>query len=123
MTAKPLAVTMGDACGIGPEIIAKAFRGGGAANAFVVGDVAVMRRAAALTGGLLPVLEIDCAADVAGCPSRAIPVLQAPGFFASGGSGPALGTAGADFGSSAGAATCVRGSGAAPDKRAMRSSR
>ena len=73
---------MGDACGIGPEIIARAFRSGAAANAFVIGDVAVMRRAAALTGGLLPVLEIEAAADVAGCPPRALPVLQTPGLAA-----------------------------------------
>ena len=60
--AKPLALTMGDACGIGPEIIAQVFRAAAAsdvddvaAGAFVLGDLGVMRRAAALTGGLLPV--------------------------------------------------------------------
>jgi 4-hydroxythreonine-4-phosphate dehydrogenase len=43
--ARPLALTMGDACGIGPEIIASWFRSAEAGGAFVVGDVAVMRRA------------------------------------------------------------------------------
>ena len=82
MTARPLALTMGDACGIGPEIIARAFRNGAAENAFVIGDVAVMRRAAALTGGLLPVIEIEAAADAAACPPRALPVLQVAGLAA-----------------------------------------
>ena len=51
MTAPPrsetpaLALTMGDVCGIGPEILAKAFVGGHARGAVVVGDAAVMQRA------------------------------------------------------------------------------
>ena len=53
----PLAITMGDPAGIGPEIVAKAFaqepklmRG-----SFVAGDVACMRRAAAwIADGTLP---------------------------------------------------------------------
>lgn len=68
---------MGDACGIGPEIIAKFFRGGGAAGCFVVGDVAVMRRAAGLTGGMLPVASITSAADALSVPPNCVPVLQA----------------------------------------------
>src|SRR5664279_4900490 len=36
----PLALTMGDACGVGPEIIARWFRSPDAGDAFVVGDVA-----------------------------------------------------------------------------------
>jgi 4-hydroxythreonine-4-phosphate dehydrogenase len=39
-----LALTMGDACGIGPEIIAKWWRAGGG-SAVVIGSPAVMRRA------------------------------------------------------------------------------
>ena len=52
---KPLLITMGDAAGIGPEIIAKAFRDSTAemAGCVVVGDVATMRRAAALTAAPL----------------------------------------------------------------------
>ena len=44
----PLAITMGDAAGIGPEIIAKAFRDDPDATkgCFVVGDVPTLRRAA-----------------------------------------------------------------------------
>ncbi|MDE2503865.1 MAG: 4-hydroxythreonine-4-phosphate dehydrogenase PdxA, partial [Burkholderiales bacterium] len=44
---KPLLVTMGDAAGIGPETIVKAFTGGLAEGCIVVGDPAVMRRAGA----------------------------------------------------------------------------
>ena len=44
---KPLAITMGDAAGIGPEIIAKAYREQPSLmhQCFVVGDVGTMRRA------------------------------------------------------------------------------
>ena len=52
---KPLLLTMGDAAGIGPEIIVKAFEAGQAHDAVVLGDVAVMRRAAALLGGRVSV--------------------------------------------------------------------
>ena len=38
---KPLALTMGDACGIGPEILARRFAAGSAVQgAFVLGDLA-----------------------------------------------------------------------------------
>ena len=76
----PLALTMGDACGIGPEIVAAWFRSADAGNAFVVGDVEVLRRAAATTGGMLPVALIERPADAAALPSRCIPVLQAAGI-------------------------------------------
>ena len=44
---KPIAITLGDPAGIGPEIIAKAFRDapGVTAGCLVAGDVASMRRA------------------------------------------------------------------------------
>ena len=47
-TRRPIAITMGDAAGIGPEIIAKAFRDAPAETqgCFVAGDLATMRRAA-----------------------------------------------------------------------------
>ncbi|MCK9514752.1 MAG: 4-hydroxythreonine-4-phosphate dehydrogenase PdxA [Ottowia sp.] len=79
----PIAVTMGDAAGIGPEIIARAFaeapehmRG-----CLVAGDVATIRRAAALvaqagTGVPLPVAELTAVAQVARVPPRCIPVMQ-----------------------------------------------
>ncbi|MEP6739715.1 MAG: 4-hydroxythreonine-4-phosphate dehydrogenase PdxA [Caldimonas sp.] len=76
----PLVLTMGDACGIGPEIIASFFRSTDAAGCVVVGDVAVMRRAASLTGGLLPVAQIESLADASGVPPNCIPVLQARGL-------------------------------------------
>lgn len=131
--ARPLALTMGDACGIGPEIVAQVFRraadrgasaarggapiagqghgsGSVSANAhvpevagadpnagantdadapgdadaaadmqgaFVVGDLGVMRRAAALTGGMLPVALIEHPAEALACPRGCMPVLQA----------------------------------------------
>ena len=43
-----LLVTMGDAAGIGPEIVARAFDTGDAARCVVIGDLGVMRRALAL---------------------------------------------------------------------------
>jgi 4-hydroxythreonine-4-phosphate dehydrogenase len=76
----PMAITQGDACGIGPEIIAKFFRGDHAAGCFVVGDVEVMRRAAAWTGGMLAVARIDAPADAIGLPPNCLPVWQAPGL-------------------------------------------
>ena len=80
---KPLLITMGDAAGIGPEIIAKAFRASPAdlAGCVVVGDVATLRRAAALTaataGALaLPVAQLDSLAEVSFLPPSCIGVLQ-----------------------------------------------
>ena len=54
----PLAITMGDACGIGPEIIVDAFQRGAAEGCVVVGDVGVMRRAMALATVLEPLLIV-----------------------------------------------------------------
>ena len=68
---------MGDACGIGPEILAKVFLGARpeARGAFVLGDLVVMRRAAALCGeGLLPVAQIEGPADALCCPPGCVPV-------------------------------------------------
>ncbi len=80
---KPIAITMGDPAGIGPEIVAKAFRDGPDATrgCFVAGDVATLRRASHCISGfgsvLLPVAVIDRAADALDAPPRCIPVLQA----------------------------------------------
>ncbi len=75
--ALPLAITMGDPAGIGPEIIAKAFRDapGDLAGCLVVGDVATLRRASALVGAG-PVAVLEAAADWQSVPPRCIPVLQ-----------------------------------------------
>lgn len=55
----PLLLSMGDACGIGPEIIAKAVAAGRCEGAVVVGDIGVMRRAAQACGLPLPVAQLD----------------------------------------------------------------
>jgi 4-hydroxythreonine-4-phosphate dehydrogenase len=77
--ALPVAITLGDAAGVGPEIIAKAFQAEPALlqGCFVVGDVDLMRRALALLPGIAPALaRIATVADVAQVPPRCIPVLQ-----------------------------------------------
>ncbi|SHM95024.1 4-hydroxythreonine-4-phosphate dehydrogenase PdxA [Rhizobacter sp. OV335] len=76
----PIALTQGDACGIGPEIIAKLFRTPQAVGCFVIGDVAVQRRAVASTGGGLVVAAIERAADAPDVPPGCIPVLVPPGL-------------------------------------------
>jgi len=73
---RPIAITIGDVCGIGPEIIAKLFRDGQASACFVIGDVGAMRRAASIVGGSLAVARIERAGDVHDLPPHCIPVLQ-----------------------------------------------
>jgi 4-hydroxythreonine-4-phosphate dehydrogenase len=79
----PIAITLGDPAGIGPEIIVKSFRDapGVTQGCFVAGDVETVRRAAqALAGSgslALSVALIDAPADAATLPPRCIPVLQA----------------------------------------------
>lgn len=79
----PIAITLGDPAGIGPEIIVKSFRDapGITQGCFVAGDVDTVRRAAqalAAPGSpALPVALIDAPADLAAMPPRCIPVLQA----------------------------------------------
>lgn len=79
---KPLAITMGDAAGIGPEIIAKAFRDAPEVTrgCFVVGDVATLQRATRLIrreGELAqPLLLLDQAAEALAAPPHCLPVLQ-----------------------------------------------
>ena len=82
MPALPrLLVTMGDACGIGPEIVARAFARGLATRCVVVGDLGVMRRAAALhPGDMLPLACIDAVEEVDGLPAHCLPVLQPEGL-------------------------------------------
>ena len=71
---------MGDGAGIGPEIIAKAFRDAPADlhGCVVVGDVATLRRAAALVAAplALPVVQLESLAEAPGLPPNCIPVLQ-----------------------------------------------
>ena len=83
MTIKlPIVITLGDPAGIGPEIIAKAFRDAPdtVRGCFVAGDVATLRCAAATLQGdsqvSLPVAEIDTPAAALTAPPRCVPVLQ-----------------------------------------------
>ncbi len=74
---RPIALTMGDPAGIGPEIVAQVFRRHPewSRRCFVAGDVPTLRRAAEATGGLLPVAVIDSPQAVATLPPRCLPVL------------------------------------------------
>src|SRR5450830_1184713 len=78
---KPIAITLGDPAGIGPEIIAKAFLDAPdvTQGCFVVGDVATMRRAVnVISAGQipLPVALIEAPAEALSAPPRCLPVLQ-----------------------------------------------
>lgn len=72
----PVGFTMGDAAGIGPEIIAKVFAQGLPAPAIVFGDVATLRRSVAALGLVLTVREIASASQAGALPGE-IPVIQA----------------------------------------------
>ena len=82
---KPIAITLGDPCGIGPEIILKAFAAGLPAPAVVVGDPALLEREAVRLRLPLAIRTIASAdalatadADATGgtlAPSAAVPVL------------------------------------------------
>lgn len=77
---KPLLVTMGDASGIGPEIIVRAFAAGAAEGCVVVGDLAVMRRAAALLPGLaMPIAVLDAPSAISQVPPGTLPLLAVTG--------------------------------------------
>ncbi len=81
MSHPPIAITMGDAAGIGPEIIAKAFclQPALLSGCFVWGDVATMRRALQRltgTGVPYPLARINRVDRLSETPPRCIPVLQ-----------------------------------------------
>ena len=77
-----IAITLGDPAGIGPEIIAKAFRDAPdvTRGCFVVGDLGTLRRASKFISGAgqvsVPVALIEVPAEVLSVPPRCIPVLQ-----------------------------------------------
>lgn len=73
---RPVAITMGDPSGIGPEIVAEVFRRKPewSSRCVVLGDLATLRRAADVTGGLLPVAAVSGPEDVANLPPRCLPV-------------------------------------------------
>lgn len=75
----PILITMGDACGIGPEIIALLVRNGQAPGSLVIGDLAVMRRAVRLIGGGLPLVVVERPADLPAVPPHALALWQVPG--------------------------------------------
>ncbi len=76
---RPLLVTMGDAAGIGPEIIVKAQRGGALADAVVVGDLQVLRRA-----GSAMTARVEHPSDIVppGCLAVIEPAALPPGLAA-----------------------------------------
>ncbi len=74
---KPLLLTIGDACGIGPEITVAAWLAEAAAGPLcVVGDVAVMRRAVRVLGLSLPVAHLGRLDELPGVPIHCLPVWQ-----------------------------------------------
>lgn len=80
--AQPMAITMGDAAGIGPEIIAKAYQlqPQTLQACFVAGDVQTMRRAARVVAPAgrpaLPVLVLSTVDEALEAPPHCIAVLQ-----------------------------------------------
>ena len=85
-----IAITQGDSAGIGPEIIAKAFRAEPQAlhGCFVVGELQTLRRAAALAartpsgepGMAQPIAVIDHPAEALAVPVGTIALLNLPGL-------------------------------------------
>jgi 4-hydroxythreonine-4-phosphate dehydrogenase len=73
----PIAITPGDPAGIGPEIVAKAFRDAPdvMAGCFVLGDVALMQRAADLIGGIA-VHKLAALSEVSANPVTDLPVID-----------------------------------------------
>jgi 4-hydroxythreonine-4-phosphate dehydrogenase len=69
---------MGDPCGIGPEVIVRAFAALLPAPCAVVGDVGVMRRAVVACGLDLPVVHLDEPEHARDVPRHAIAVWQPP---------------------------------------------
>jgi 4-hydroxythreonine-4-phosphate dehydrogenase len=80
----PLLLTMGDAAGIGPEVIVRAALAGQTAHAIAVADPAVLRRAAALcaapAGLALMLAQIEHPAELPQVPPGCLAVLAPPGL-------------------------------------------
>ena len=68
--SKPIAITMGDPCGIGPEICVKLIAEGLPAPALVFGDAGLLRRTAKALGLGIAVREIAEVAEAAGAPGE-----------------------------------------------------
>ncbi len=81
MTTGPLLVTMGDAVGIGPEIVLQAHRQGRLSGCVVLADPAVLQRAArTLQPDAMPLAVIERPADAGLVPAGCLPVLVPPGL-------------------------------------------
>src|SRR5689334_12886227 len=78
--AVPLALTMGDAAGIGPEIIAMAAARDALRDCVVIGDVGVLRRAVRCVSDAPAVAAIESVADLSSVPPRTLAVLEPPGL-------------------------------------------
>lgn len=78
--ASLLAVTMGDPCGIGPEIVARACAAPLPAPCVVVGDVGVMRRAVVDCGLDMPVARLEQPEQALGLPAHCVAVWQPTGL-------------------------------------------
>lgn len=81
--AAPLLLTMGDAAGIGPEIICRAFAAGELHDTLVLGEPAVLRRAAAplrTRAGELMTAVVSQPLERTEVPPGCLPVLVPPGM-------------------------------------------
>jgi len=76
----PLLVTLGDACGIGPEIVVRAAVSGELDDAVVLGDVQVLRRAAAACGVAPVVAVLDHPSQRASLPAGVLAVCVPSGL-------------------------------------------
>ena len=99
---KCLLVTMGDAAGIGPEIIARAFALGELHDAVVIGDAGVLRRAGAAMTAV-----IDSPDDLAQVPAGCLPLVQPPGLPSVPGGLAALAQGAIDARNGSAAARCI----------------
>ena len=77
----PLALSMGDPCGVGPEIIVRALSLGVSVPCVVIGDVAVMRRAVAHCGLVMPVVHLNAPADALDWPVGTLAVWMPPALI------------------------------------------
>lgn len=79
MTEKPLiALTMGDPCGVGPEIIVKALRSAeiaGICRPFVIGDRPALERALAVCGSIMKIHPVTTPEEALAAPQGAMPLL------------------------------------------------
>lgn len=78
MSRPLIAITMGDPCGVGPEIIVKALKNRELreiCNCFVIGDVTALKRAMEVCGSALNVREISSPEEAISVDSATIPLL------------------------------------------------